>query len=135
MSQERKPMVTAERVGAAAQILRTVRLVWRLLFDSRVPIFPKLIILGAAIYVISPVDLIPDVILGLGQLDDIGVVLLAIPLFIELCPRAIVEEHRRVIAAESGEPAKRSDEEVIEGSFHVVSEDDPSDRGVSHNRD
>jgi uncharacterized membrane protein YkvA (DUF1232 family) len=135
MSQERKPAAMAERVGAAAQILRTLRLVWRLLFDSRVPIFPKLIILAAAVYVISPVDLIPDVILGLGQLDDIGVVLLAIALFIELCPRAIVEEHRRAIAAESGEPAKRSDEEVIEGSFHVVSEDDPSDRSVSHNRD
>ena len=29
-------------------------------------------------YVISPVDAVPDPIAGLGQLDDIGVVLLAV---------------------------------------------------------
>ncbi len=126
MSQERKPVVSAEHVGALAQTLRTLRLVWRLLFDSRVPVFPKLIILAAIIYVISPIDLIPDVILGLGQLDDIGVAFLAIAVFIELCPRAIVEEHRRAIAAESGESVKDDGEETIDGSFRVVSDDDKS---------
>ena len=128
MSQEQKPVISAKSVGALAQLLRTVRLVWRLLRDSRVPLFPKLIILAAAIYVISPVDLIPDVILGLGQLDDLGIAMLAIALFIELCPRAIVDEHRRAIAAEAGEPSKPSDDETIEGSFHVMSDDDRSDK-------
>ena len=128
MSQEQKPVISAKNVGALAQLLRTVRLVWRLLRDPRVPLFPKLIILAAAIYVISPVDLIPDVILGLGQLDDLGIAMLAIALFIELCPRAIVDEHRRAIAAEAGEPAKPSDDETIEGSFHVMSDDDRSDK-------
>lgn len=128
MSQEQKPVISAERVGALTQMLRTLRLVWRLLRDSRVPIFPKLIILAAAIYVISPVDLIPDVILGLGQLDDLGVALFAIAVFIELCPRAIVDEHRRAIAAEAGEPAKPPDGEIIEGSSRVVSDDDRSDK-------
>jgi uncharacterized membrane protein YkvA (DUF1232 family) len=128
MSQERKPVISAERVGALAQALRTLRLVWRLLRDSRVPIFPKLIILAAAIYVVSPVDLIPDLILGLGQLDDLGIAMLAIALFIELCPRAIVDEHRRAIAAEAGEPSKPPDGEIIEGSSRVVSDNDPTDK-------
>lgn len=127
MSQPQEPMNTTDRVGALTQLVRTLRLVWRLLFDSRVPVFPKLIILGAAIYVISPIDLIPDVILGLGQLDDIGIVLLAIGLFVELCPRAIVEEHRRAIAEQAGGPILHADDDVIEGSFHVVS-DDKADR-------
>lgn len=124
MSQETKPVISAERVGALAQVVRTLRLVWRLLVDSRVPLFPKLILLAGAIYVISPIDLIPDVILGLGQLDDIGVIFLCIGLFIELCPRAIVEEHRRAIAGESGEPAQHADEDAIDGSFRVMSDDD-----------
>jgi uncharacterized membrane protein YkvA (DUF1232 family) len=128
MGQEQKSVITAERVGALAQIVRTLRLVWRLLVDSRVPLFPKLILLVAAIYVISPIDLIPDVILGLGQMDDVAIVFLAIALFIELCPRAIVEEHRAAIAAESGGPVKRSDEEVVDGAFRVVPDDDKADK-------
>jgi uncharacterized membrane protein YkvA (DUF1232 family) len=123
MSQERKPVISAERVGALAQLLRTLRLVWRLLRDSRVPIFPKLILLAGAIYVISPIDLIPDVILGLGQLDDIGIAFLTIALFIELCPRALVDEHRTAIAAEAGKPIQPADEESIEGSFRVMPDD------------
>ncbi len=126
MSDDHKPVVSEEHVGAVVQVLRTLRLVWRLLWDSRVPLFPKLIILAAAIYVISPVDLIPDVILGLGQLDDIGISLLAIGVFIQLCPPALVDEHRRAIAAESGTPVKPPDEETIDGSFRVVSDDDPA---------
>jgi uncharacterized membrane protein YkvA (DUF1232 family) len=125
MSNERKPVISPQNVGAVTQMLRTLRLVWRLLGDSRVPIFPKLIILAAAIYVISPVDLIPDLILGLGQLDDLGIAMLAIGVFIQLCPPTLVDEHRRTIAAESGGTVKPPDDETIEGSFHVMSDDDP----------
>ncbi len=97
MSEQRKPVVTTDQVGGLTQFVRTLRLVWRLLNDSRVPMLSKLIIPAALVYVISPVDLIPDVILGLGQLDDIGVVVLAIAMFIEFCPHDVVEEHRRAM--------------------------------------
>jgi uncharacterized membrane protein YkvA (DUF1232 family) len=123
MSEQRKPVVAQNQVGALAQIVRTLRLVWRLFNDSRVHWFPKLIIPAAILYVLSPIDLIPDVILGLGQLDDLGVLALAIALFIEFCPRAIVEEHRRALVAESLPAA--SDENVIEGSYRQVSDDEP----------
>ena len=121
MSEERKPVVVQDKVGALKQLVRTLQLVWRLLNDTRVSLFPKLLIPIAILYVLSPIDLIPDFILGLGQLDDIGVVALAIALFIELCPRAIVEEHRRAIAADGAPPP--SDENVIEGSYHRVPDD------------
>lgn len=120
MSEQRKPVAAPTHVGALAQFVRTLRLVWRLFTDRRVSGFPKLIIPAAILYIISPVDLAPDVILGLGQLDDIGVIALAIALFIELCPRAIVEEHRRAIAAEEASP---SDENVIEGTFRQIEDD------------
>lgn len=123
MSEERKPSVTPDRVGAIAQVMRTMRLVWRLLNDARVSGFPKLIIPAALIYVISPVDFMPDVILGLGQLDDLGIIALSIALFIEFCPRAIVEEHRRAIAAEADPPPPDSGE-VIDGSYRVMHDDD-----------
>lgn len=122
MSKQNKPVVTADRVNALAQIMRTLALVWRLLKDPRVPFLPKLIIPAAMAYVIFPIDLIPDFILGLGQLDDLGIILLSIPLFIEFCPREIVEEHRRALQATRGQA--RSDEDVIEGLYRVMREDD-----------
>ncbi len=122
MSEQRKPVVTTDQVGGLTQFVRTLRLVWRLLNDSRVPMLSKLIIPAALVYVISPVDLIPDVILGLGQLDDIGVVVLAIAMFIEFCPHDVVEEHRRAIAASAGS-GTAPDEQVIDGSYREVRDD------------
>ncbi|MBM3129985.1 MAG: DUF1232 domain-containing protein [Chloroflexi bacterium] len=122
MSEERKPVVAPANVGALAQFVRTLRLVWRLFNDARVPGFPKLIIPAAILYVISPIDLVPDLALGLGQLDDLGVVALAIALFIETCPRALVEEHRRALATDDAPPT--SDENVIEGSARRIPDDE-----------
>lgn len=122
MSQERKPVVAPEQVGAVTQFVRTLRLVWRLLIDARVPTLPKLIIPLALLYLLSPVDLVPDLMLGLGQLDDVGVLALAVALFIEFCPREVVEEHRRAIAA-TANPPDGSEENIIEGSFHVRDDD------------
>ena len=120
---EKKSTLVPQNVGALTKVVRTLRLVWRLLIDPRVSFLPKLIIPAAAIYVISPIDLIPDVILGLGQLDDIGVVILAITMFIEFCPRDIVEEHRRAIEASAG-LGSTPDEDIIDGSYREVKDDE-----------
>lgn len=51
---------------------------WPLMRDPRIPFWAKAAIPAvAAAYVISPVDLIPDFLVGAGQIDDIGVMLLA----------------------------------------------------------
>jgi uncharacterized membrane protein YkvA (DUF1232 family) len=51
---------------------------WPLMRDPRIPFWAKAAIPAiAAAYVISPVDVIPDFLLGAGQIDDIGVILLA----------------------------------------------------------
>lgn len=123
MSQEQKPVVASDQVGVLSQVARTLRLVWRLLNDARVPAWPKLIIPASFLYVLSPIDIIPDVILGLGQLDDVGIVMLAVGMFIEFCPRALVDEHRRAIAATAG-LGNTSDENVIDGSYREVHDDD-----------
>lgn len=115
-------LITTDPFGALAQFLRTLQLVWRLLLDPRVPIFPKLIIPVAVLYVLSPIDLVPDLILGLGQIDDIAIVFLGIRLFIDFCPPAIVQEHRLALAGLTRPPS--NSEDVIEGTFKVVSDED-----------
>lgn len=123
MSEQRKPVVPSDQIGMLAQFVRTLRLVWRLLNDPRVPSLTKLIVPVTLIYLFSPVDFMPDPILGLGQLDDLGVVVAGIALFIELCPHAVVEEHRRAIAAEAGTQTPES-EDVIDGTFRQVPPDE-----------
>ena len=78
-------------------VIERFRLGWRLLRDPRVPAMPKwLIPAGALIYLLSPIDLIPDFIIGLGQLDDLSVIAVAvamITLLVRWSPQEIVDEH------------------------------------------
>ena len=75
-------------LGIVTDLIRQVRLAWRLMFDSRVPLWVKTIVPASLVYLISPVDFVPDVIPGLGQLDDLAVIVIGVKLFIELCPPA-----------------------------------------------
>jgi uncharacterized membrane protein YkvA (DUF1232 family) len=49
---------------------------WLYMRDNEASIFGKLLALFAVLYMVSPVDLVPDVIPVFGWLDDIGVVAL-----------------------------------------------------------
>ncbi len=79
-------------------LLQQLRLAVRLMRDPAVPAAIKAIpVLGGA-YLIWPIDVLPDLIPVLGQLDDIGVVLAALGLFLRLCPPALVEFHREAMS-------------------------------------
>ncbi len=76
-----------------------VRLYWRLFRDRRVSIWPKALLVLSAVYVISPIDLLPDTIPFVGEVDDLIVLIAACRLFIYLCPREVVREHVQRIDA------------------------------------
>src|SRR5574340_255849 len=80
---------------------RFVRLYWRLLWDRRVSIWPKALLVLAVLYVLSPIDLIPDYIPVIGEVDDLVVLLAVLRLFMYLCRRDVVQEHVQRIGAES----------------------------------
>ena len=101
------------------EIWRSMQLVWRLMLDSRVPALPKLIVPLVALYVLSPLDVVPDVILVLGQLDDIALLFFGTKLFINLCPPDVVMEHRRAL----GGGMHVTDDDYVDGSYRVVDED------------
>jgi uncharacterized membrane protein YkvA (DUF1232 family) len=48
--------------------------------------------------VLSPIDLIPDILIGLGQLDDLGIILASMRLFESVTPGYIADEHRKAVA-------------------------------------
>jgi len=72
------------------ELLKSVQVSWRLLWDRRMPLWTKAVPLGAALYLIWPADLLADPVLGLGQLDDLALILLAARLFIALAPAALL---------------------------------------------
>jgi uncharacterized membrane protein YkvA (DUF1232 family) len=76
-----------------------LKLFSRLVKDPRVNLAPKLVLLGVLAYVALPIDLVPDFVPGLGQADDVVVLLGGLKLFLRLCPPEVVQEHVKSIAA------------------------------------
>ena len=86
------------RFGLLRALAAHVRLALRLLREPRVPLIPKALPLAAVLYVISPLDVIPDVLPLLGQIDDLAIILIALEVFARLCPVPAVAFHRDAIA-------------------------------------
>jgi len=80
------------------------RLYWRLFRDRRVPMLPKALLVLTLVYVVSPLDVIPDFIPVIGEMDDVVVVLSGLWLFIRLCPPEMVRETVHDIAARAKAP-------------------------------
>ena len=59
------------KIGRARALIRYFR-------DREASLLGKLFVLAALVYVVSPVDLIPDAIPIVGWLDDVGVMSLAV---------------------------------------------------------
>jgi uncharacterized membrane protein YkvA (DUF1232 family) len=79
----------------------------------------------AVIYLISPIDLIPDVLLGAGQLDDLTVIALVVIVLGRLskwAPASVVEQHlahmgKRMRGHSRGDHASAN---VIDATYRVV---------------
>ena len=87
-------------------ILNEMRLSWRLLRDERVTSLKYLAPALLALYIASPVDVIPDLLLGIGQVDDLGIavlgVLIALKVIPKLAPADVLREHTADINGGAG---------------------------------
>jgi uncharacterized membrane protein YkvA (DUF1232 family) len=90
-----------ERIRRWAQGLkRDVGALWLAARDPRTPWAARLVALAVAGYALSPIDLIPDFLPVIGQLDDLIIVPLGIALAIRLVPPQLMAEFRaRAVAA------------------------------------
>ena len=91
--------------------------------DPRTPAVARWCVRAAAAYLLSPIDLIPDFVPVLGQLDDVIVVSLLLAIARHFVPADVLREHR----PETG-PAGRAT------SAAGVNDDRPADR-ISLNDD
>lgn len=73
------PMSTrTTRRTAGRGLLARPRAVFRLLTDATAPRLPRLVALFTVLYVLMPIDFIPDVAPIIGWIDDLGIATLAV---------------------------------------------------------
>lgn len=72
---------------------RLAKLLWRLARDPRVPPRSKAFLFLLGGYLVSPIDLVPDFIPGIGQVDDLVLVAFALDQLLNRVPEHIVREH------------------------------------------
>jgi uncharacterized membrane protein YkvA (DUF1232 family) len=70
-----------------------LKLLFRLFKDGRVPTAEKAFLIGAIAYVIAPIDLLPDVIPFLGQVDDLYLVSLTILRLLNRTPAEVIRQY------------------------------------------
>lgn len=85
------------RPAVLRTLLANVRLAVRLIREPRVALFAKSVPILAVVYVLSPVDFVPDVLPLVGELDDVAILLVALNVFLRLCPGDSVGFHRAAI--------------------------------------
>jgi uncharacterized membrane protein YkvA (DUF1232 family) len=89
------------RIGKVWRVANTARLatyliaLWKLVRHRETPRPAKLVALLVLAYVASPIDLIPDFIPVLGQLDDLILVPLGVALVVRLTPPPVWQARLR----------------------------------------
>ncbi len=76
----------------ALPIRAKLKLAWRMFRAPGVPAAAKAVMPGVLVYLASPIDIIPDFIPVLGQLDDLLVLFLGLGVVLWLTPRHVIED-------------------------------------------
>jgi uncharacterized membrane protein YkvA (DUF1232 family) len=118
---KKRDLMVAPQSGVIHNLVMQAKLLFRLLGDRRVSFLAKLIPIGALIYLVSPVDLMPGVTFPvIGALDDAAIIGLSSYVFLELCPPAVVKEHMKALTSNMDEPAS---DEVVDADATEIKEE------------
>jgi uncharacterized membrane protein YkvA (DUF1232 family) len=75
------------------QLPAYVRLLGGLISDRRVSATDKLLVAGAIAYIVMPLDIIPDFIPFLGEVDDVFILVLALQRLVSNAGRSVLAAH------------------------------------------
>ncbi|HEY8461804.1 MAG TPA: DUF1232 domain-containing protein [Blastocatellia bacterium] len=78
---------------AAMLIPNFLKLLYRLFKDPRAPLAEKALLAGTIVYVVSPLDFIPDLIPFIGQVDDLYLVALVVLRLLSRTNGLVLREH------------------------------------------
>ena len=127
---EKKPTqsIVPARGNMFQDTVLRIKLIFKLLGDRRVSPWLKILPIGGILYLLSPLDIIPDIAFPvIGELDDLAIIWLTNHFFIELCPPEVVREHVKNLVSNTAiieEERKKADEdgEIIDGEATDISD-------------
>ena len=120
-NKKRGDIVVSSGGGVLRDLVLRFKLIVRLMGDSRVNPFIKLIPVVSLVYLFFPFDLIA-MVPGVSALDDVALVSLGAYLFIEFCPPDVVEEHMQQLTSNMDVVAGH--EEVIDAETEDLDDED-----------
>lgn len=98
MTERKSGKVVVPQGGMMHDVVKRLKLIARLMGDSRVNFFLKALPIASVAYLVFPFDLAPGVVFPIiGALDDAAILWLGSNLFVELCPDDVVKEHMQAI--------------------------------------
>lgn len=77
-----------------SRLRNEIRLYFRLFRDQRTPSISKILIIIAVIYLILPIDIVPDFVPFAGQIDDLIIVPIIFMIATFFIPKPVIEEHK-----------------------------------------
>lgn len=118
---ENKPsnLTVVPKGGVIHETMNHLKLIFRLMGDSRVSVFAKIIPLGALLYLVSPVDAIFAIPIVSG-LDDAAILWLSSYVFTELCPPDVVQEHQKALS--SNLDSSSTNDDVVDAEATDISD-------------
>lgn len=84
--------------GAARSAVASFKLAIRLVRDPHVPALLKLLPIAGLVYVVSPLDFVPDIFPIVGQMDDLAIIMMAVEALRRFAPAPVVAHHETAIA-------------------------------------
>ncbi len=121
----KKSSLSSASPGFFRELWQQARLALRLMVDREVPFYLKLLPVAAVAYLLMPFDFLPDVVPGLGQLDDLTILVLGAKIFIEMAPQDVVQRYLRefTVGAQANGPTVL-DASKAQPQFNDSAEDD-----------
>ena len=100
--------------GFFRELYQNLRLIIRLMGDSRVNFLLKILPVGALLYWVVPFDFLP-----VNPLVDTLVIWMGCALFLELCPDDVVNEHRQALnqSYSCNDHRRGTSQDVIDGNY------------------
>ena len=121
MTQRKSGKMVVPQGGMMRDVVKRLKLIARLMGDSRVNFFLKALPLASVAYLIFPFDLAPGVVFTIiGALDDAAILWLGSNLFVELCPDDVVKEHMQAIDNNLG---GSSSDEIVDAEAMDMDDD------------
>lgn len=87
--------LTARMKNLLLFVPNLILLCGKLMVDPRVPVKERILVAGAVIYAFAPLDLLPDMIPFVGQIDDAYLIALSLLRLATVADPKVVREHWR----------------------------------------